>query len=153
MRALSLYALLAFSLVACVTHPKVAEIPHGAIRGAALPPTNYCPTKEQLCPAAGAVEKTRDPPPDLSYSLTVRYCDKPIVVWARLKSDAKGPIPDNIVMFSAENTPPTTQFPKAKDFIDWLAAAPSQTYDLPCVGEKQRPIDSWPGGNDPGQAK
>lgn len=88
---------------------------------------NVCPTREQLCPTPG--EKKAKDLPAISHSISVRYCDKPVVVWVILK-DGK------LARFDATNTPSSKDFPKIEDFMKWLDAAPNDVYDLPCVGEK-----------------
>lgn len=149
MKYLPLFAPTAALLLGCAT-PAIKAPPAPAFVASTNPSFVICPTKDQLCPDAGTVELKNHngakPPPKITHSISVRYCDKPIVVWVMLENG-------NLARFTADE-PITDEFTSVQQFVSWLEAVPHDVYDLPCVGaQAQKPIDSWPGGNDKGQAK
>lgn len=145
-----LLTLAVFALFGCAAKPTAPLLTGTSISVAPeMSSLMVCPTKETLCPDI-VEKKAVKPTPEIEFSFSVRYCDKPVVVWAQLKGGGK------MARFDAEETPSKDEFPTIEDFVKWLDSAPSDVYDLPCVGEKNvKPFDegSSPGGQDKGVPK
>lgn len=121
-------------LAGCASHYGTAVADH-------KPVEVVCPVVAETS-AAPVVAK----PPEINWALSVRYCDKPVVVWVQLARNG------NLMRYDAED-PPAKEFKSTAQFLDWIDGSKHDVYDLPCVGvgagaQKAIPID--PDSPDPG---